>query len=572
MEFLLKRPKPVEEGLNVDLQKADLIEFYCSVEFPSKRNNKSFVNTFQKILKCIIKRIEKGFDSQTNEGYLKEHLLFESINYLCDVNYKVSENSVTEFFRTIQDINFDPFRWNEFYILRDDNSLTVIDLSNTENGCPKLICNFKTDDYYIIKSVTEDNFETSSKTLRYNFFGIEEPECYLCDYDDHCYEDDSYDIKVGINMKTGELVKFVDELVLSTGKDENGSPEMMGIPSFITKYDNLSREVYNIKFANGNMLVIRAGVINEDEDENSSDVDYHYFVVKNNTTLKNITVYFWFISSSVYKDTGEYEDKPKFIDDSMVTTMPDGTEINYLEKYYEIIEKAFEDYNMPEKAKRLIKLLGGQDKITVSDLNELCDDGGYSYLKPYYLTTYMKSIIGKKLHVDKPILALKDSYVEKSSDVNIRKTLETMFTDKVYITYEVVYNLLVSDVISRVSQRIGSADYCREEAFYNHKEAEEQKKALMDRIVPTILHKDDVKDLTIPTGAFYIYPAEKISVDREPQLSIPLSRVVLDKSENSPLINLVNGDFWIYNLDCDKVDINTTPSINIFWSKDRSFL
>lgn len=208
MEFLLKRPKPVGEGLkivNPQTQKADLMNFYCSVEFPSNRNNKSFVNTFQKILNCINERIRKGYDSQTNEEYLKEHSLSEIISHLCSKNYKVNDNSVTEFFSLLKGINFDPFTWIGFYIFKDENSLCIIDTEESEDECecPKLICNFNTNDFYIInrnRNRVTGKYETNSAMLRYYFFGTEDPESYLCDCD----------IKVGINAKTGEPVKFIN--------------------------------------------------------------------------------------------------------------------------------------------------------------------------------------------------------------------------------------------------------------------------------------------------------------------------------------------------------------------------
>jgi len=214
MKNLLKRPMPVEDGLKVDLQKADPKKFYCYIEFPHNRNNKSFVNTFQKILNCINKRIEKGYDSQTKEEYLKEHSLSEVINHLCSENYKVNDNSVTEFFSLLKNINFDPFTWIGFYILKDENSLCITDTEEeSENEPPKLICNFNTNDFYIVnrnRNRVTERFETSSAMLRYYFFDTEEPESYLCNYEDYNYEDNSFIIKVGINAKTGEPVKFIN--------------------------------------------------------------------------------------------------------------------------------------------------------------------------------------------------------------------------------------------------------------------------------------------------------------------------------------------------------------------------
>jgi len=559
--YLLHSPTPL--GVTVDLNKADFSDFYINVEIPKDPNNVVFANTFKEILKVFINRVKKGYDLPNTWESFKDSALYESIEQFINKEYNPLNNTTKELFRILKSLDFEPFYWNGFSIYKDSDAVYVT-MDEDNDDLPRLICYLDENTYYTVSyfqktpcgKVDPEELKSKREEFYSYFFEKDQIDHYLCDYSDHEYSDGTYNVTVGINANTGDLVKF-QNIVLTNDSFDCERSEYQ-VPYWISLYDNFSKDIYDIECCNGKILVIRVDSTTKPNEYNDNELDHEfkYIIVRYNSTLDWVQVYYHEINASTNKSTGEWIDKPSFNHDYLVEYVDEKREINNLEKYYKIVKGAVK--NLPEKSKQLIKLLGGKKRITVSDLNDLCDENKpYSYLRSTYLTTEMKLILAKKLYVDRPIFAIKESALEwrrrTGTDCGTKELVnywQALFPkDSIYVTYEAVYDLLVGDSKAANAQIMGKAYIGELDPFANdpdsYEKAKRRREAILNRIKPVVFKPGDVNDepYTLFNDDFYCYPDTRVSFLVNGR-TVKFSRI--DTSKPFILRSLVDsGKCWI---------------------------
>ena len=575
---------PVSLGVTVDLNKADLEDFYLDVEIPKDPNNGVFLNTFKEILKVIVNRIEKGYDLFYSWGSFKDSILYGAIERFIGKEYHPLDNTVTikELFRILKSLEFEPFYWNGFSIHKDDDAVYVI-MDEDNDNLPRLICYLNENTYYTVSyyqkgpddKVDPEEIKSKREEFYSYFFEKDRVDHYLCDYSGHEYGDGTYNVTAGINANTGELVKF--QPIVITNDSYDCEKAEYQIPYWIMLYDNFSKDVYDIKCSNGKILVIRVDSVTKPDNYNSDELDHEfkYIIVRYNSTLDWVQVYYNEIHDCTKENTGEWVSKPSFYHDYMVEYVDELNEINNLEKYYKIVKKAVKD--LPEKAKQLIKLLGGKKRITVSDLNDLCDEyKPYSYLRSTYLTTEMKLILAKKLYVDRPIFAIKESTLERcntDTDSNTKELMDNWQAqfpkDSIYVTYEAVYDLLVGDSKAANAQIMGKAYIGELDPFSydpdTYEKAKRRKEAILNRVKPVVLKPGDIsrENFVLFNDDFYCYPDTKVSFLVK-ERTVKFSKVDASRPFILPLL-INEGKCWIRKSNASGLK---PKALNSFYSMD----